>query len=506
MILLINIFKLSICDKNVLHCAREALMQRNLRIIKMDLIEKYLMNDINMLLNCIDDAILIVDQNANILKYNEAFSRLIDLMGRSIVGMNLKDIIASGLLRESAALKSLEVKKKIDMNVTYETGQTATWTYIPVFDEQGELVLTIGTGRDITKLVTLEKKLKISETILSQYEGRNLKVVMDSGEVEIIYSSSVMQQVVRLGWKAAAAASSPVLIWGETGVGKEIVANLIHKASSRINKPFIAINCASIPDELLEAELFGYEEGSFTGAKKSGKKGILEEAHTGTLFLDEIGELPLNMQSKLLRFLQEGTFKKIGGTQTKSVDVRIVCATNLTLNQLMNNQHFRQDLFYRISVIPIFIPPLRDRRDDILPLVWHFIQVCNAKYKADIKIPPRLMNRLFAYDWPGNVRELKNVVERMAIMYASQELNEKDLELVLNIQTREDVGIKNDLPTEPAVTALSSTLPEAVEQFEGKMIRQAYELTGSIVGAAKKLGIDPSTIHRKIKKGLLKLT
>jgi len=469
-----------------------------------DLIEKYLMKNIDVLLDCIDEAILIVDRDANILKYNETFSRLTDLMGRSLVGSNLKDLVASGMLRESAALKSLEVKKKIDMNLTYETGQTATWTYIPVFDELGELVLTVGTGRDITKLVTLEKKLKISETLISQYEGRNLKIVGDTGQVEIIYSSSVMQQVIRLGWKAAATAS-PVLIWGETGVGKEVVADFIHHASTRSDKPFVAINCASIPDELLEAELFGYEEGSFTGAKRSGKQGLLEEAHEGTLFLDEIGELPLKMQTKLLRFLQEGKFKKIGGNKTQVVDVRILCATNLTMDQLMNSKHFRQDLFYRIAVIPIFIPPLRDRQEDILPLIRHFIQIFNAKYNTDIKLPAKLMNRLAAYEWPGNVRELKNVIERMAIMYASQELSEEDLELVLNIKPRQDNNVR-DIPTpEPAMIALPSSLPKAMEQFEEKWIRQAYQMTGSIVKAAKKLGINPSTIHRKLKKGILRL-
>jgi PAS domain S-box-containing protein len=472
--------------------------------VKVDLIEKYLMKDIDVLLDCIDEAVLIVDRDANILKYNETFSRLTDLMGRSIVGMNLRDFVASGMLRESAALKSLEVQKKIDMNVTYETGQTATWTYIPVFDEEGKLVLTVGTGRDITKLVTLEKKLKISETIISQYEGRNLKMVGDKGQVEIIYASSVMQQVIRLGWKAAATAS-PVLIWGETGVGKEVVADFIHHASTRSDKPFVAINCASIPDELLEAELFGYEEGSFTGAKRSGKLGLLEEAHEGTLFLDEIGELPLKMQTKLLRFLQEGKFKKIGGNKTQSVDVRILCATNLTMEQLMNSKHFRQDLFYRIAVIPIFIPPLHERQEDILPLIRHFIQIFNAKYNTDIRLPARLLNRLATYEWPGNVRELKNVIERMAIMYASQELSEEDLELVLNINPRQDNTVRDVPRPEQPMIALPSSLPKAMEQFEEKWIRQAYQMTGSIVKAAKKLGINPSTIHRKLKKGILKL-
>ncbi|HOE31970.1 MAG TPA: sigma 54-interacting transcriptional regulator [Smithella sp.] len=470
----------------------------------MDLIQKYLMKDIDVLLNCIDEAILIVDRDANILKYNETFSRLTDLMGRSLVGMNLKDIVASGILRESAALKSLEVKKKIDMNLTYETGQTATWTYIPVFDERGELVMTVGTGRDMTKLVTLEKKLKISETIISQYEGRNLKMAGDAGQVEIIYSSSVMQQVIRLGWKAAAT-SSPVLIWGETGVGKEIMAALIHQLSARSAKPFVAINCASIPDELLEAELFGYEEGSFTGAKRSGKKGLLEEAHEGTLLLDEIGELPLKMQSKLLRFLQEGNFQKIGSNKTQAVDVRILCATNLTMDQLMNSKQFRQDLFYRIAVIPVFIPPLRDRQEDIPPLILHFIQIFNTKYKTDIKLPAKLMNRLYTYEWPGNVRELKNVIERMAIMHASQELTEEDLELILNINPRQASSDRSLPAPEPAMPVLPPSLPKAMDQFEEKWIRQAYQMTGSIVGAAKLLGINPSTIHRKLKKGILRL-
>ncbi|MDQ5987754.1 MAG: Arginine utilization regulatory protein RocR [Syntrophus sp. SKADARSKE-3] len=470
----------------------------------MDLIEKYLLKDIDILLNRIDEAILIVDHEGNILKYNEAFSRLTDLNGRSFIGKNLKDIVASGLLRESAALKSLEVKKKIDMNLTYETGQTATWTYIPVFDEHGNLVLTVGTGRDITKLVTLEKKLRLSEIIISQYEDKRLALEGDLGHGEIIYTSRKMQHVIRMGWKAAATAS-PVLIWGETGVGKEIVAGYIHQSGDRNKKPFVAINCASIPDELLESELFGYDEGSFTGAKRSGKPGLLEEAHGGTLFLDEIGELPMKMQSKLLRFLQEGKFKRIGSNKTQEVDVRILSATNLTVEQLMNSKHFRQDLFYRIGVIPIFVPSLRDRKEDIAPLMRHFIKQFNVKYDTDIKIPEKLMKRLYDYEWPGNIRELKNVIERVAILYASKELSEEDLELVLHIKPQESEPYRETPAQESSPVSLPSSLKAATEQFEESLIRQAYKSTGSIVKAAKTLGINPSTIHRKLKKGILQL-
>jgi transcriptional regulator with PAS, ATPase and Fis domain len=373
-----------------------------------------------------------------------------------------------------------------------------------VFDEHGNLVLTVGTGRDITKLVTLEKKLKLSEIIISQYEDKRLALEGDFGHGEIIYTSQKMQHVIRMGWKAAAT-SSPVLIWGETGVGKEIVAGYIHQSGDRSNKPFVPINCASIPDELLESELFGYEEGSFTGAKRSGKPGLLEEAHGGTLFLDEIGELPMKMQSKLLRFLQEGKFKRIGSNKTQQVDVRILSATNLTVDQLMNSKQFRQDLFYRISVIPIFVPSLRDRKEDISPLVRHFMKQFNMKYGTDIKMSEKLMKRLYDYEWPGNIRELKNVIERIAILHASKELSEEDLELVLHIKPQESDLIK-DIPSPvPSPILLPSSLKAATERFEENLIRQAYKTTGSIVKTAKTLGINPSTIHRKLKKGILQL-
>ncbi len=468
----------------------------------MDLIKKYL-GDIDVLLDCIDEAILIVDHQGNILKYNETFRNLTDTRGEWSVGRNLKDIVASGLLKESAALKSLEVKKKMDMNLTYETGQTATWTYIPVFDEKGNLVLTVGTGRDITKLVTLEKRLKQSEIIISQYEEKKYLLEGNFGSGEIVFSSNKMQQVLRMAWKVSAS-SSPVLVWGETGVGKELVAEYIHQSSDRNQKPFIAINCATIPDELLEAELFGYEEGSFTGAKKTGKRGLLEDAHEGTLFLDEIGELPLKMQSKLLRFLQEGTFKRIGSSKVRKVDVRILSATNLSENQLMSSSHFRQDLFYRIGVMLIYVPPLRERKEDIYPLIRNFVQQFNTKYQTNIMIPPRIMNQLYNYDWPGNIRELKNVIERIAILYGYKELTEEDIELVMHSKHQDNPAEQTDLPSGLSRT-LPSSLKSARQKLDENLIRQTYKATGSIIKTARALGINPSTIHRKIKKGILQI-
>lgn len=469
----------------------------------MDLIKKYL-GSIDILLECIDEAILIVDNQGFILKYNEAFRRLTDSREDSIIGKNLKDLVANGILKESAALKALEMKKKMDMNLTYETGQTATWTYIPVFDEKGNLVLVVGTGRDITKLVTLEKRLKQSEFIISnKYEEKKLQLEGNFGRGEIVFSSRKMLQVMRMAWKISAT-SSPVLILGETGVGKELIAYYVHQSSERSRKPFIAINCAAIPYELLEAELFGYEEGSFTGAKRRGKIGLLEEAHEGTLFLDEIGELPIEMQSKLLRFLQEGTFRRVGGGKIQKVDVRIISATNLSVDQMRNKKYFRQDLYHRIGVMPISVPPLRERKEDIHTLATYFVELFNIKYQSNIFINPETMKLLYQHEWSGNVRELKNVIERIVVLYEHHELTEKEIKYILHNKPIMDQDCKMDVPLDP-VYFMPSSLKSARERLDENLISQAYKKTGSIIKAAKMLDINPSTIHRKIKKGIIRL-
>ena len=253
---------------------------------------------------------------------------------------------------------------------------------------------------------------------------------------------------------------------------------------------------------------------SFSGTRKAplrapgkaARKGLLEEAHGGTLFLDEIGELPLKMQSKLLRFLQEGTFKRIGSNKMQSVDVRILSATNLTVDKLMSGHHFRQDLFYRINVVPIFVPPLRERRDDIFPLISHFTKFFNQRYSTEIRVPARLVTRLYNYDWPGNVRELKNVIERIAILYAAQELSEEDLELVLSVRPPDAKTYPAIQPGEGPLPAINAqTMKSAMDRFEADLIRQACKSSGSIVKAAKALGVNPSTIHRKLKRAAIGL-
>ncbi len=307
-----------------------------------------------------------------------------------------------------------------------------------------------------------------------------------------------MQKVLRMSIKAAKAESS-VFIWGESGVGKEVVANLIHRLSARQEKPFIEVNCAAIPSELLESEFFGYEEGAFTSSRRGGSKGLFEEADGGIIFLDEVGELPVRLQSKFLRVLEDKQIMRIGGNKLIPINVRIMASTNLTREELIDNRKFRQDLFYRLNVIPIYIPPLRERRDDIIPLIHYFLNYFNKQHGSEIKIPRNLMMRLYNYDWPGNVRELKNVIERLVILSEAGEISESNYDLVnqfgMHIETDDE---------EIAVTKLMP-LKEAISKVENIIIRKACKEQGSIIKAAELLRLDPSTLHRKIKKNRIKI-
>jgi PAS domain S-box-containing protein len=478
----------------------------------MNAIDRYLTRKPYDFLDCIQDIVAIIDKDGVIVKTNKAFSRITGVDPRPFFGTKMQTLVDKGVMKQSTALKAIKTRKPVSMNITYYNGVSLMWTFVPVFDDRGDLLMVVGTGRDITELVEFESKLRESESVITEY-SQQIQVLKESlGIGSIIYSSEAMQRILRTARKAANI-DSPVMIWGETGVGKEMVAQFIHQSSIRNEKPFITINCAAIPEELLESELFGYETGSFTGAKKSGKKGLFDEADGGMVFLDEIGELPLRMQSKMLRFLQEHKFMRIGGHRMIDVDVRIISATNLTQEQLMNQMNFRQDLFYRISVIPVYIPPLRERRDDIFPLIRHFVKQFNLKYQTDVQIPPRLMSRLYHYAWPGNIRELKNFAERLIALAESREVGEKEFNLLLhlNSENREKSNAFDGEDGKRSSLGLIESdwegmpLKDALQKLEATMIRKAYEESGSIVKAAKALGINPSTIHRKMKKDTVRL-
>jgi PAS domain S-box-containing protein len=447
-------------------------------------------------LDYIDDAIFITNKDHVAEEVNQAFQRLTGLETKNIKGRVLEDLINKDfVVKDSVCLKVFRHKSFQELKLQYITGKTLIWSAWPVYNGDGEVEWVIATGRDVSELVELEAKLFKTEKLKSKYYEKLKKLESSLGKADIIYSSNEMKAVVDVAMKAARS-DSPVFIWGESGVGKELIANLVHKTSPRKNMPFIAINCAAIPSELLESELFGYTEGAFTGAQKGGKKGLFQEADGGTIFLDEIGEMPVLMQSKLLRVLQTNELMNIGGNKKISINTRVISSTNLPKDKLANDVHFRQDLYYRLTVIPVYVPALRERRDDIPALVEHFLKAFNMKYKANRKFSGGLLRRLYNYEWPGNVRELKNVIERLIIFSESDEIREDEI-YALNLENKKEADVKN------GDILLKGVMPmkTAVRKFQEILVQRALEQCGSIIKAAKMLEINPATVHR-IKKNI----
>lgn len=274
---------------------------------------------------------------------------------------------------------------------------------------------------------------------------------------------------------------STVLLLGETGVGKTRLARYIHEVSSRSKQPFMVVNCGAIPDSLIESELFGYESGAFTGGRSKGKKGLIESADGGILFLDEIAELPYSIQSKLLEVLQEHTFRKVGGTKSMKVDIRIIAATNKDLQKMVQEKMFREDLYYRLHVVPLTIPPLRERKEEIIPLAELFVRKFNQKYGLRFALSSNAKDRLLANPWRGNIRELENTIERMVVTQSEEMSHRED---------GRPIELGNQLPP----------LKEAKRQLEKELILRAYELYGTTYKAAEVLQVDQSTIAKKVKQ------
>lgn len=308
----------------------------------------------------------------------------------------------------------------------------------------------------------------------------------------IIHNSSIIDDILQL-LKRVAPVDSTVLLLGESGVGKNLFAKYVHKNSDRRNNPLIEINCGSIPDALLESELFGYEKGSFTGASAGGKKGLVELADKGTLFLDEIGEMSLNLQVKLLKLLQDKEFVKIGGENSKAVDVRIICATNKDLRKMVEQNLFREDLYYRINVIPVTIPPLRERKNDIKLLISHFLKVYNDKFDRHLEINRDVIDDLMKYHWPGNIRELQNYIQRLVVSCHEDVVTRANIDMytVTNPEAKQKKSlVVNDIMPYDAM----------LEEAEKQLFRMAYEKYRSSYKIADVLGISQSNAHRKIQK------
>lgn len=358
-------------------------------------------------------------------------------------------------------------------------------------------------------------KLKSLENEIIELEKQNKRMNKQLKELEVktytqtnlIANDPKMLSVIERAIRVAEVDSS-VLIQGESGVGKEGIANLIHQNSKRKDKRLITINCGAIPEQLLESELFGYERGAFTGANSKGKQGLFEVASGGTIFLDEIGEMPLQLQVKLLRVLQESEITRIGGHKPIQIDVRIIAATNRDLRKLVKEGKFREDLFYRLNIIPILIPPLRERKEDILPIIYHFLNDIKHKYGVSRSFTPETLDRFRNLEWPGNVRQLKNLIERICLMINKPEISLRDIEhemnseLITELTTIENLEINTTFNINKRFSSSKEVLPlkEQIEQFERNIIIEAVNQFPSVRKAAKALKLDQSTLVRKMQK------
>ena len=438
--------------------------------------------DLNELLNAIEDGVVVLDREGRICYENEAYSRIIGVPMRKTIGRDMHVIEPDALLLRVLESGKPDARK---WHRIKSVGKYVSMRMFPVW-RNGVVAGAFSIFRDVTELnrlgMEVERITQVAEELTSQLdvELSRFQMIGQDPQFRTLLSRAV----------TAAKTDATVLIRGENGVGKEGFAKLIHQASPRRNRPFITVNCAAIPEALIESELFGYEEGSFTGARKGEKLGKFELAQGGTLFLDEVGDMPLIMQSKLLRVLQGGEIEKVGREENVAVDVRIVAATNQPLEELIEQRRFRADLYYRLNVVPLSIPPLRERQGDILPLAYHFLDRYNERYQKSAVISRGAAQALLSYDWPGNVRQLQNCIESAVILCGQEEIDPADLSLGTIARPVE--------AAQPADTRQYGTLREETIRFEGQLLRAVLEQCGGDRDeTAHRLGISRRTFYRK---------
>ncbi|WP_353171759.1 sigma-54 interaction domain-containing protein [Acinetobacter rudis] len=433
---------------------------------------------IRSLINAIQDGIYITDAKAITVAVNDAYERITGLNRSMLIGRYMGDLVKLGYLSNSVSLEVIKRQEVVTLVQTIHGSQKILVTGSPVFDQENQLICIVTSVRDITELL----RAKHAQEQLDNLFRNQSQYRLISASHDLIISRET-QSLFAMATNVAKF-NSKILLRGETGTGKSKLARYIHSISPRAEQAFLELNCSGIPDNLLEIELFGYVPGAFTSASTKGKKGLLEIAHKGTLFLDEIGDLPLSMQVKLLKVIEESRFLPVGSTEFRDVDIRIISATHRNLEDMVAKGEFREDLFYRINVIDLELPPLRQRRSEIVSLVQQYLNVFNDKYHLEKTFSPEVIEAFSQYDWPGNIRQLINVLERMMVSTSHNEIVLQDLPA--------------NLRTHGQVTPMKMTLKERVQAFECELISVALSQYGSTRATAKALGVEQSTLVKKI--------
>ncbi len=439
------------------------------------------------ILEAIYDGVFITDGKGTVLMMNKGYERISGLKRENLIGDTMSNLMATGVISQSVSLLVIKERRQLTIEQRFiATGKIVLVSGTPIFNEEGEVMFVVTSVRDVTEMIHLKDELEETQAqrVLAEHELELIRSYLEE-KIQLIAVDKNMMKVLDLA-KQVAGMDTTVLITGETGVGKNELAQFLHEQSPRADKKFVTINCALLPESLVESILFGYEEGSFTGASKEGKPGLFEIGDQGTIFIDEIGELSPGLQIKLLRVLEERKFERIGSTKSIEVNIRIVIATNRDLEELVEKRKFRDDLFYRINTYPIHIPPLRERPDDVLPLARAFLASLNHRYAHTTRFSRAAEQILKEYNWPGNVRELKNAIERAYILSEKTLISANDLAFLHPVLSPGSVTMKRNF-----------SLKDYLLQEEYMiMLRYAKEL-GSYRKAAKALGMEPSTFTKK---------
>ncbi len=437
------------------------------------------------------DGLYITDGKGYTLSVNKAYLKITGLKKENLIGFHMKELIKKGYFKDSVSLKIIETKKAESLIDSFENGKKCFITGTPVINRKGQVIRVVTNVRDMTELKLMQKRVEESERRNERYKNevnnlKNLKAISTNIKGNSIEIQNIIDRI-----RKVSEVNATVLITGETGVGKELVAREIHKKSDRKDKPFIKINCAAIPENLMEAELFGYCKGAFTGAKEEGKIGYFEMANKGSILLDEIGEIPIQLQAKLLRVLQEKEIQRIGESKKNKIDVRILASTNRDLTKLIEKKMFREDLYYRLNVLPIHVPPLRERMDDIELLANNFLHEYNAKYNKNKILSDESYNEIKKYKWPGNVRQLKNTIKQMVILVDDNIIKRYHIKELVNSSSENKNNVYN---------TDRYKLKEAKEIIEKHYIKETLKRHKNTREAAKHLGISQPSVVRKKKK------
>jgi len=473
------------------------------------------LNNLNVMKIILDssyDGLTYTDENGAIIFCNHAYVDITGIRKEEIIGRTIYELGEQGFPVSKMVLEVFKTRKTLSEVIQYKkSNKEVLVTIVPVKDEEGIFRGIVGNIRDLTSLNELRKELSLitakyteektkqeeinKELELQRQNNLKLKEKIDAlinslDDMDLLANSRYSIRLVELAYRISNV-DSTILITGESGVGKDVFCRLVHKLYNK-NKPYIKISCGAIPETLMESELFGYEPGAFTGASKGGKKGVFEAAQDGIVFLDEVGELTPALQVKLLTVLQDRKFYRLGGTNEVKVDAKIISATNCNLKEDVEKGLFRRDLYYRLNVIPVYIQPLRERKEDIIPLANSYLDKLNKKNNTNVKIKFDVQKILEEYNWPGNIRELNNVIERMYVFNVNNEITVDNLPEELKVYGNDYEDLMN--------IDKDKRLIDVIEDIEAKIILRNLELDLSLNEISEKLGINISTLQRKIEK------